>query len=58
MRSLENKSALVKSALAAMPRIRIIAESDNYLHAEASSLIFRFVDDLEFLVDDAHTRSS
>ncbi|AMV72792.1 DUF1499 domain-containing protein [Desulfuromonas carbonis] len=34
--------------VAAQPRTRIVARSDDYLHAEARSLIFRFVDDLEF----------
>lgn len=33
-----------------IPRARIVARSDNYLHAEFRSLIFRFVDDAEFLV--------
>ncbi len=34
--------------VAAQPRTRIVARSDGYLHVEARSLIFRFVDDLEF----------
>jgi len=33
------------------PRTRIVAEAAGYLHAECSSLLFRFVDDLEFLLD-------
>lgn len=33
-----------------MPRTTIVAEDDLYLHAEARSRIFRFVDDLELLV--------
>ncbi len=37
--------------LAATPRTRIVVSGDNYIHAEATSLIFRFVDDVEFLVD-------
>ncbi|MEN6507422.1 MAG: DUF1499 domain-containing protein, partial [Smithella sp.] len=31
-----------------MKRIKIVAEKEDYLHAEAKSLIFRFVDDVEF----------
>lgn len=34
------------------PRARLIAEDENYLHFEFVSLIFRFVDDVEFLVND------
>jgi uncharacterized protein (DUF1499 family) len=43
--------ARIKKAIAAMPRTKIITETENYLHAEATSLIFRFVDDVEFLID-------
>ncbi len=32
----------------ALPRTRIVEERDDYLHAEARSALFRFVDDLEF----------
>jgi len=41
----------IKSALERMPRTRIIEERDDYLHAEATSLLFRFVDDVEFFVN-------
>jgi uncharacterized protein (DUF1499 family) len=41
----------LKSAIATVPRMRIVTEKDDYIHAEATSLIFRFVDDVEFLVD-------
>ena len=34
-----------------MPRTRIISATGNYLHVEFKSLIFRFTDDVEFLVD-------
>jgi uncharacterized protein (DUF1499 family) len=43
--------ARLKRALATLPRTRIVTEAGLYLHAEATSLVFRFVDDLEFLVD-------
>lgn len=33
-------------------RARVVSEMDNYLHFEFTSLVFRFVDDVEFLVDD------
>jgi uncharacterized protein (DUF1499 family) len=35
-------------AVAAMPRMTIISRDSTYLHAEARSAIFRFVDDVEF----------
>jgi uncharacterized protein (DUF1499 family) len=41
----------LKAALATIPRLRIVSESENYLHAEATSAIFRFRDDVEFLID-------
>lgn len=37
----------VKSTIAGLPRTKIIAETDDYLHAECSSAVFGFVDDLE-----------
>ena len=41
----------LESVLSAMPRVRIVARSSTYLRAEASSRLFGFVDDLEFLLD-------
>ncbi len=38
----------IKKVLVGMKRTKIVAEKDDYLHAEAKSLIFRFVDDVEF----------
>ena len=40
--------AALRAALLEEPRTRISKESDDYLHAEARSALFRFVDDLEF----------
>ena len=39
--------------LSSMPRTRIVEENDRYIHAETSSFLFRFVDDLEFLLDES-----
>jgi uncharacterized protein (DUF1499 family) len=44
----------LKSALSAEKRLTVVEERDAYLHAEARSLVFRFVDDVEFLLDTAH----
>lgn len=43
--------ARLEGALASQPRTRIVERSDGYLRAEATSLLFRFVDDVEFLLD-------
>jgi uncharacterized protein (DUF1499 family) len=47
----EEAMARLKAALANLPRTRIITETPDYLHAECTSLLFRFVDDVEFLLD-------
>lgn len=39
-----------------MPRSKIITRTPRYLHVEFRSAVFRFVDDVEFLIDD-RTRS-
>jgi len=44
----------LQQALGAEPRITVIEDTGSYLHAEARSLVFRFVDDVEFLLDSAH----
>ena len=41
----------LKAVLAAQPQIAIVEAQGDYLHAECASLLFRFVDDLEFVVD-------
>ena len=40
--------ACLKRVLASLKRTAIVSETENYLHAEATSLIFRFVDDVDF----------
>ncbi len=50
------------AVIGAMPRTKIIADENNYIHATFTSLIFRFVDDVEFVIDDStkqvHFRSA
>lgn len=52
----------LKAVIARQPRMKIVAETENYLHVEATSLIFRFVDDVEFSLDETagviHFRSA
>ena len=47
----EAKEAL-KAIIRALPRTQLVEEEDAYLHYEFTSLILRFVDDVEFLFDD------
>ena len=37
--------------LTALPRTKIVTRTDDYLHAEVTSRLFRFVDDVEIYVD-------
>lgn len=39
------------SVIATQPRVRIVSLRDDYLHATFTSLVFRFVDDAEFLLE-------
>lgn len=40
----------LRGALEAMPRTVVVTQTVDYLHAESTSRLFRFVDDLELLV--------
>jgi uncharacterized protein (DUF1499 family) len=42
------------AAIESMDRAVVITEKDDYIHAEYTSRIFRFVDDVELYFDDAH----
>jgi uncharacterized protein (DUF1499 family) len=57
----EAKEAL-KEAIRVLPRTKLVEEDEAYLHYEFTSLLFRFVDDVEFVFDDAtktlHFRSA
>lgn len=52
----------LKQVLAGQPRVRVITETPEYLHAEFRTPFFRFVDDVEFLVAEKehaiHVRSA
>ena len=52
----------LKRVISAMPRAQIVSADDNYLHAEFTSKLFRFVDDVELFVDreqrEIHFRSA
>ncbi len=48
----EAKEAL-KTVIAMLPRTKLVDEDVSYLHYEFTSLLLRFVDDVEFLFDEA-----
>ena len=54
--------AAVTAAISDLPRVRIVAQDEFYLHAEVRSLLFRFIDDVEIYLpyDEAviHFRSA
>ncbi|MBH0198749.1 MAG: DUF1499 domain-containing protein [Nitrospira sp.] len=47
----EAKEAL-KEVVRSLPRTKLVEEDEAYLHYEFTSLLFRFVDDVEFVFDD------
>jgi uncharacterized protein (DUF1499 family) len=47
----EAKEAL-KEVIRSLPRAKLVEEDEAYLHYEFTSLMLRFVDDVEFLFDD------
>ncbi|HLZ32409.1 MAG TPA: DUF1499 domain-containing protein [Nitrospira sp.] len=47
----EAKEAL-KAAVATLPRTRLVEEDGAYLHYEFTSLLLRFVDDVEFVLEE------
>jgi uncharacterized protein (DUF1499 family) len=55
-------SIALKNALLSQKRVVITEETENTLHAEATSLIFRFVDDVDVILDSEarlfHIRSA
>jgi uncharacterized protein (DUF1499 family) len=47
----EAKEAL-KAIVRSLPRTKLVEEDETYLHYEFTSLVLRFVDDVELLLDD------
>ena len=45
----ETRSRLL-AVLASEPRVKLVAQQDDYLRAEFTSRVLRFVDDVEFLI--------
>jgi uncharacterized protein (DUF1499 family) len=45
---------LIQDEIASMPRWRIVKATNNYIHAECKSRIFRFIDDLELYLNPSN----
>lgn len=58
----DEAAAKLKSLVLGMKRTKLISETDNYMHFEFRSKIFRFVDDVEFYFPEnekvVHVRSA
>lgn len=52
----------LKAVITDLPRTKIITETEDYIYAEFTTSLMKFVDDVEFYVDDAnkiiHVRSA
>ncbi len=44
------------NVIRAMPRAHIVRDEETYLHVEFTSGVFRFVDDVEFIIDEEAKR--
>lgn len=45
---------LIQDEIASMPRWTIVTATDNYIHVECKSRIFRFIDDLELYFNSSN----
>jgi uncharacterized protein (DUF1499 family) len=52
---LAEAKAVLKQVFGELGRTELVQEEEVYLHYEVRSFLFRFVDDVEFLFDDATT---
>ncbi len=61
-RSLAEAKEILKATVEALPRVKLVEEEGHYLRYEFTSLLLRFVDDVEFVFDDesktVHFRSA
>jgi uncharacterized protein (DUF1499 family) len=51
-KSIMEAKVILKSKIESYPRTEIITENSNYIYAEFTSLIMRYVDDVEFYFDE------
>ncbi|MBI4000919.1 MAG: DUF1499 domain-containing protein [Nitrospira defluvii] len=61
-KSLVEAKAALKAIVLSLPRTTLVEEDETYLHVKFTSLLLRFVDDVEFVFDDetktVHFRSA
>lgn len=61
-KSLVEAKAALKTIVLSLPRTTLVEEDETYLHVEFTSLLLRFVDDVEFAFEDetktVHFRSA
>ncbi len=61
-KTLAEAKAVLKQVVGELSRTELVQEEETYLHYEVRSFLFRFVDDVEFLFEDAtktiHFRSA
>lgn len=61
-KSLAEAKASLKRMVLSLPRTALVKEEPTYLHVEFTSLLLRFVDDVEFMFDEetktVHFRSA
>ena len=50
--NLAEAKAALKAIVLSFPRTTLVEEEEAYLHVEVTSLLLRFVDDVEFVFDD------
>ena len=50
--TVEEAKARLRQTLLSIPRVLIVHEESSYIHAECTSWLFRFTDDVEFVFDD------
>ena len=51
-KTLAGAKETLKTIVANLPRAKLVEEDEAYLHYEFTSLLLRFVDDVEFVFDD------
>ncbi len=60
--SLEEAKNKILKIISSLKRTRVITDSENYIHIEFRTAVFKFVDDVEFYFDDSekiiHFRSA
>jgi uncharacterized protein (DUF1499 family) len=54
--TVDEARAAILAVVESRPRVRVVEAAADYIHAEFTTLLFRFVDDVEFLIDGKERR--